>query len=182
VPSRATVPVESSQTGAVSRGDEEEQKAAGRIRRERPRRGRDDGGVQFARCPPDAQPVLSAPEAVAVFEARWGIVWRRYGEPEAELMLARNDRPFLRPARGETFVSAFSERLVWVLTWHDTYPPDAQTAQTAQMARSGGPGWISMPDREALRGRAILVGTGIVDATTGDVLAIFEGIDVPHDS
>jgi hypothetical protein len=125
----------------------------------------------MAPAPDGAVPRLSAADALAAFEARWGILWRRYGEPEAELMLARNDQPYWRPERGETFVASFSERLVWVLTWHDTYP----------MGFKISPGWLSARDREQLRGRAVLIGTGIVDAETGEVLAIFEGFErQPH--
>jgi hypothetical protein len=136
--------------------------------RSQPRRnGGGDNGVRMAPAPADAAAALSAADAVAAFEAHWGIVWRRYGEPEAELMLARNDQPYWRPARGEMFIAPFSERLVWVLTWHDTYPIGFRI----------GSAWLSVEDRERLRGSARLVGTAIVDAATGEVLAIFEAFE-----
>jgi hypothetical protein len=112
---------------------------------------------------------LSPAEAIDVFEKRWGIVWRGYGQPKAELMIAQGESCYCEPARGDTYCQPnVGQCLVWVLTWQDS-------TRGVTKANRG----LPMADREVPRDDAVSVATAIVDAATGDVLAIFEGIQRP---
>jgi hypothetical protein len=120
-------------------------------------------GIELEHLPRDVRPALSAQDAIRAFEASWGILWRRYGDPDPELMVGRNERgAYWEPAKGETFASSFSDRLVWVLTWRQIPARDA-----AERATPGEQ--VGAPPHDAA-----YVRIGIVDAMTGDVLAVIE--------
>ena len=107
--------------------------------------------------------VLSPHDAVKSFEQAWGTLWRGHGDPRTELMVASSDRAYAAAAHGETLMTAFSERLVWVLSWRDVR---AYRLTRPAIDTNDDPS----PQFESLGFAA----TAVVDATSGEVLAVLE--------
>ncbi|MET9018506.1 hypothetical protein ABZV93_00835 [Actinopolymorpha sp. NPDC004070] len=116
-------------------------------------------GLDLVPAPAGTVPTLSAGEAVRSYEhSRGGATWQPPRRPRTEVMLA-----------GGRAAQTLTSRLVWVLTWRDIE------------AAVEGPATLSRAERRALRQQVRFDGTAVVDATTGEVLVVFEeGHDRPR--
>jgi hypothetical protein len=121
------------------------------------------GGIELVPLPRGVEPILSAEEALRAFENSWGILWRRYGAPQGQLMVGRNLRSYWDPAHGETFASAFTDRLVWVLAWRHFPACPTHVRPSRQVTKV-----------KHRRPESAYVKIGVIDAMTGDVLAVVE--------
>jgi hypothetical protein len=120
----------------------------------------DSGRLLVVPAPAHTVPGVSAQQAIEAFEANWS-TWHEYGPPEAELMIGNGGLLFDTDYPTGSGGFTLTDRLVWVLTWHDVY------------GTIRGPK-LPAGTREAIRRGVRFTGTGIVDATTAKVLGIWE--------
>ena len=127
-------------------------------------------GLQVAPAPVDAEPALSAEEAVDAYESVWGLRWHTSTPPRAELMLASNGVYTFEPGASTGFAATFTDRLVWVLSWNEV------ESLIASHDRRRSPRYGQSRDS----GGRLVDGTAVVDAATGEVLAVLEnGSELP---
>ncbi|MGW0229891.1 hypothetical protein ACWDWO_16380 [Actinopolymorpha singaporensis] len=120
-------------------------------------------GLDLVPAPAGTVPTLSASAAVHAYEHRQGrATWQPPRRPRTEVMLASTTGSVDLRGPGEPPAGPLDNRLVWVLTWRDV---DAEVH---------GPATLSRAEREAVRQRLRFDGTAVVDATTGEVLVVFE--------
>jgi len=114
-----------------------------------------------------ATPRLSAHEAIAAFGRSWGRLWDSAEPPQVELMYGNSGEFDFDPGPGLAFAATFNDRLVWVLSWRQV----ASFASGADRRRSTTYGHTEP---------GLVDGTAIVDANTGELLAVLEnGREVP---
>jgi hypothetical protein len=108
-------------------------------------------------------PTLSAGDAVQAYEQSQGrSFWQPPRRPRTELMLATTNGSVDLRGPGEPPAGPLSNRLVWVLTWRDIE------------GEIHGPVSMTRAERQAIRQRTRFDGTAVMDATTGEVLVLFE--------
>ncbi|NYH92012.1 hypothetical protein [Actinopolymorpha rutila] len=119
-------------------------------------------GLELVPAPAGTVPTLSGSDAVQAYEqSQGGATWQPPRRPRAEVMLASTTGSVDVGDPGRP-TGPFTHRLVWVLTWRDI---DAEVHGPVSMTRA---------ERQAVRQQMRFDGTAVVDATTGEVLVVFE--------
>lgn len=119
-------------------------------------------GLDLVPAPAGTVPTLSAGDAVQAYEQSQGrSTWQPPRRPRTEMMLASTTGSVGIGDPGRP-ADPFTRRLVWELTWRDID------------ATLHGPVSLTRAEREAIRARMRFDGIAVVDATTGEVLFLFE--------